>query len=165
MPPIDVLPCLSRLMNQGIGEGKTRGDHRGVADQLYAFYAEGVDLRRLVAIIGEEALSENDRLYLKFADEFEESFLNQSDENRDIEETLEIGWNLLSMLPASELKRIKLEYIEQFYPGEVKKEAPAAPAEEPKVEGVLEAKPVEGEEEKEPVAGSSGEKASAQDEA
>jgi V/A-type H+-transporting ATPase subunit B len=116
-PPIDVLPCLSRLMNQGIGEGKTRADHRGVADQLYAFYAEGVDLRRLVAIIGEEALSENDRLYLKFADEFEEQFLNQGDENRDIEETLEIGWNLLSLLPASELKRIKVEYIEKYYPG------------------------------------------------
>jgi V/A-type H+/Na+-transporting ATPase subunit B len=118
-PPIDVLPCLSRLMNQGIGDGKTRGDHRGVADQLYAFYAEGVDLRRLVAIIGEEALSENDRLFLKFSDEFEEAFLNQGDENRDIEETLEIGWNLLSILPSTELKRIKLEYVEQFYPGEV----------------------------------------------
>lgn len=118
-PPIEVLPCLSRLMNQGIGEGKTRGDHRGVADQLYAFYAEGVDLRRLVAIIGEEALSETDRLYLKFADEFEEAFLNQGEENRDIEETLEIGWNLLGMLPSTELKRIKLEYIEQYYPGEI----------------------------------------------
>jgi V/A-type H+-transporting ATPase subunit B len=118
-PPIDVLPCLSRLMNQGIGEGKTRGDHRGVADQLYAFYAEGVDLRRLVAIIGEEALSENDRLFLKFADEFEEAFLNQGDDNRDIEETLEIGWNLLSILPSSELKRLKVEYIEKYYPGEI----------------------------------------------
>ena len=128
-PPIDVLPCLSRLMNQGIGEGKTRGDHRGVADQLYAFYAEGVDLRRLVAIIGEEALSETDRLYLKFADEFEESFLNQGDENRDIEETLDIGWNLLSMLPSSELKRIKVEYIEKYYPGEIRAEATAAPEE------------------------------------
>jgi V/A-type H+-transporting ATPase subunit B len=126
-PPIDVLPCLSRLMNQGIGEGKTRGDHRGVADQLYAFYAEGVDLRRLVAIIGEEALSETDRLYLKFSDEFEEQFLNQADENRDIEETLEIGWNLLSLLPANELKRIKVEYIDQYYQGERKEEkAPAA---------------------------------------
>jgi V/A-type H+-transporting ATPase subunit B len=124
-PPIDVLPCLSRLMNQGIGEGKTRGDHRGVADQLYAFYAEGVDLRRLVAIIGEEALSETDRLYLKFSDEFEEQFLNQGDENRDIEETLEIGWNLLSLLPANELKRIKIEYIEEFYPGGVETQAPA----------------------------------------
>lgn len=140
-------------MNQGIGEGKTRGDHRGVADQLYAFYAEGVDLRRLVAIIGEEALSENDRLYLTFADEFEESFLNQGDENRDIEETLEIGWNLLSMLPSSEIKRIKLEYIEQYYPGEIRKEVPALPEEAPMVEGALEERPVEGEEGKEPVGG------------
>ncbi len=134
-PPIEVLPCLSRLMNQGIGEGKTRADHRGVADQLYAFYAEGVDLRRLVAIIGEEALSETDRLYLKFADEFEEQFLNQGDENRDIEETLEIGWNLLSLLPANELKRIKVEYIEEYYPGDVEasmetSEESAAEAEE-----------------------------------
>jgi V/A-type H+-transporting ATPase subunit B len=128
-PPIDVLPCLSRLMNQGIGEGKTRADHRGVADQLYAFYAEGVDLRRLVAIIGEEALSETDRLYLKFSDEFEEQFLNQVDENRDIEETLEIGWNLLSLLPANELKRIKVEYIEKYYPGEIKTEEPVEHAE------------------------------------
>jgi V/A-type H+-transporting ATPase subunit B len=126
-PPIDVLPCLSRLMNQGIGEGKTRGDHRGVADQLYAYYAEGVDLRRLVAIIGEEALSESDRLYLKFADEFEEAFLNQGEENRDIEETLETGWNLLSILPASEIKRIKLDYIEEYFPGELGAEPEAAP--------------------------------------
>ena len=127
-PPIDVLPCLSRLMNQGIGEGKTRGDHRGVADQLYAYYAEGVDLRRLVAIIGEEALAETDRLYLKFADSFEEHFLNQGDDNRDIEETLEIGWNLLALIPASEIKRLKPEYIEQYYPGEKTAEAAPAPA-------------------------------------
>jgi V/A-type H+-transporting ATPase subunit B len=140
-PPIDVLPCLSRLMNQGIGEGKTRGDHRGVADQLYAFYAEGVDLRRLVAIIGEEALSETDRLYLKFADEFEEAFLNQGDENRDIEETLEIGWNLLSLLPSNELKRLKLEYIEEYYPGEITREQAAS--------GAGEEAPEEGQEEKE----------------
>ncbi|MBU4179096.1 MAG: V-type ATP synthase subunit B, partial [Actinobacteria bacterium] len=132
-PPIDVLPCLSRLMNQGIGEGKTRGDHRGVADQLYAYYAEGVDLRRLVAIIGEEALSEEDQLYLKFADQFEESFLNQADENRDIEETLEIGWNLLSILPSSVIKRIKPENIEKYYPGEVE-----VPGEETEAEEVAE---------------------------
>ena len=130
-PPIDVLPCLSRLMNQGIGEGKTRGDHRGVADQLYAYYAEGVDLRRLVAIVGEEALSEQDQLYLKFADEFEENFLNQADENRDIEETLEIGWNLLAILPSSDIKRIKPEYIEKYFPGEIlTPEKAAAAAEE-----------------------------------
>jgi V/A-type H+-transporting ATPase subunit B len=143
-PPIDVLPCLSRLMNQGIGEGKTRGDHRGVADQLYAYYAEGVDLRRLVAIIGEEALSESDRLFLKFADEFEENFLNQADENRDIEDTLEIGWNLLSILPAGDIKRIKAEYIDQYFPTEAAaQERAAADLEESAVEGALKATPVE----------------------
>jgi V/A-type H+-transporting ATPase subunit B len=150
IPPIDVLPCLSRLMNQGIGVGKTRGDHRGVADQLYAYYAEGVDLRRLVAIIGEEALSENDRLYLKFSDSFEENFLNQGDDNRDIEETLEIGWNLLAMLPAAEIKRIKPEFIEEFYPGEKPAEVEPAPAgTAPNVEAEVadEAEEVESEEE------------------
>jgi len=135
-------------MNQGIGEGKTRGDHRGVADQLYAYYAEGVDLRRLVAIIGEEALSENDRLYLKFADEFEEEFLNQGDENRDIEETLEIGWNLLSILPAGEIKRIKLEYVEKYYPGDIAAQAaPEAVLQEKPVEDIAQEEPEEAEEE------------------
>lgn len=153
-PPIDVLPCLSRLMNQGIGEDKTRGDHRGVADQLYAYYAQGCDLRRLVAIVGEEALSESDRLYLKFADEFEENFLNQGDENRDIEETLEIGWSLLSILPSNEIKRIKLEYIEEYFPGEIVSPEKAMAASEAKAEGLLKAEPVdeesgEGEQEKE----------------
>ncbi len=142
-PPIDVLPCLSRLMNQGIGEGKTRGDHRGVADQLYAFYAEGVDLRRLVAIIGEEALSETDRLFLKFADEFEEAFLNQGEENRDIEETLETGWNLLSLLPSTELKRIKLEYVEKYYPGEITEESAPVSEEKEASEGVLQEREAE----------------------
>lgn len=116
-PPIDVLPSLSRLMNLGIGPGKTREDHRGVADQLYASYAEGRDLRRLVSIIGEEALTETDRKYLKFADEFEEVFIGQGTENRTIERTLEIGWELLSMLPKSDLKRIKREFIEKYYKG------------------------------------------------
>lgn len=119
MPPIDVLPCLSRLMNQGIGEGKTRGDHRGLADQLYAYYAQGCDLRRLVAIIGKEALSEMDQNYLVFADEFEERFLDQPDENRSIDTTLETGWDLLSILPASEIKRIGREYIEEYFPGDI----------------------------------------------
>ncbi|MFH1151021.1 MAG: V-type ATP synthase subunit B [Actinomycetota bacterium] len=146
-PPIDVLPCLSRLMNQGIGGGKTREDHRGVADQLYSFYAEGMDLRRLVAIIGEEALSETDRLFLKFADEFEEAFLNQGDENRDIEETLDTGWNLLAMLPSTELKRLKVEYIERYYPGEVTVEGEVdvvaeEETEEKAPEGVLQSRPV-----------------------
>lgn len=114
-PPIDALPCLSRLMNAGIGEGKTRQDHRGVADQLYAFYAQGRDLRRLVAIIGEAALSAEDRKYLAFADKFEREYLGQGYTNRSIEETLERGWELLREFPASELKRIPRQHIEKYY--------------------------------------------------
>lgn len=114
-PPIDVLPCLSRLMNLGIGNGKTREDHRGVADQLYAAYAEGRDLRSLSAVVGEEALTEKDRKYLKFADAFEQRYIKQGKyENRSIEQSLELGWELLSMLPETELKRIKKEYIEKY---------------------------------------------------
>jgi V/A-type H+/Na+-transporting ATPase subunit B len=115
-PPIDVLPCLSRLMNLGIGAGKTREDHRNVADQLYASYAYGRDLRRLVAIVGEEALTELDKKYLKFADEFEKKFITQVDENRSIEMTLGIAWDLFSMLPEEELKRIKVDYIQKYHP-------------------------------------------------
>jgi V/A-type H+-transporting ATPase subunit B len=114
-PPIDVLPCLSRLMNLGIGEGRTRGDHRGVADQLYAYYAEGVDLRRLVAIVGEEALTDMDRMALKFADAFEQNYLDQKEENRELEQTLETGWKLISMMPEESIKRIKTEYVEKYY--------------------------------------------------
>lgn len=113
-PPIDVLPCLSRLMNQGIGEGKTREDHRGLADQLYACYAEGRDLRRMVAIIGEEALSKTDRAYLRFAEKFEAEFLTQPERNRSIEETLDLGWSLLAGLPRSVLKRVKAAQIEKY---------------------------------------------------
>ncbi len=115
-PPIDVLPCLSRLMNLGIGPGKTREDHRNVADQLYASYAYGRDLRRLVAIVGEEALTELDKKYLKFADAFEKNFITQGEEERSIERTLAIAWDLLSMLPEEELKRIKVEYIQKYHP-------------------------------------------------
>ncbi len=114
-PPIDVLPCLSRLMNAGIGPGKTRADHRQVADQIYAFYAEGCDLRRLVAIVGETALSEEDRRRLAFAERFEQEFINQGQTNRPIEETFAIAWKLLRLLPARDLKRIKTEFIEQYY--------------------------------------------------
>lgn len=122
-PPIDVLPCLSRLMNMGIGPGKTREDHRNVADQLYASYAQGRDLRRLVSIIGEEALTEQDRKYLKFADDFEENFVTQKPgEDRGIEDTLAIAWDLLSMLPKEELKRIKPEYIAKYTKIETKPE-------------------------------------------
>jgi len=116
-PPVDVLPSLSRLMNEGIGEGKTREDHLGVSDQCYAAYAEGRDVRNLVAVVGEEALTERDRLYLEFADRFEREFVTQGrDENRSIEETLEIGWRLLSMLPEGELKRIDPEHIKKYHP-------------------------------------------------
>ena len=115
-PPVDVLPSLSRLMNEGIGEGRTRADHLGVSDQCYSAYAEGRDVRSLVAVVGEEALSERDRLNLRFADVFEERFVNQGvDENRTIEQTLDLGWELLSMLPEGELKRIDEKYVKQYY--------------------------------------------------
>lgn len=114
-PPIDTLPCLSRLMNLGIGEGKTREDHRAVANQLYAAYAQGRDLRRLVAIVGEEALSETDRRYLRFADDFEKRIVGQGDEGRSIEETLDIGWDLMAGLPMSELKRVR-DFVEKYHP-------------------------------------------------
>lgn len=113
-PPIDALPCLSRLMNLGIGPEKTREDHRNVADQLYASYAYGRDLRRLVAIVGEEALSELDRNYLKFADQFEKRFISQGNVERSIETTLQVAWELFGLLPDEELKRIKEEYIEKY---------------------------------------------------
>ncbi len=115
-PPIDALPCLSRLMNAGIGPGKTRPDHRQVADQLYAFYAEGRDLRRLVAIVGEAALSEADRRYLAFAKRFEDEFINQQSANRSLEDTFDLAWQLLGLFSPDELKRIKTEFIEQHYP-------------------------------------------------
>ncbi len=123
-PPINVLPSLSRLMKEGIGEGYTRDDHPQWNDQMYAAYAEGVDLRGLVAIVGEEALSERDRLYLKFADEFERRFVQQGRyEDRDIEYTLDLGWELLSMLPERELSKIERKYIEKYHPKYRKKEA------------------------------------------
>jgi V/A-type H+/Na+-transporting ATPase subunit B len=115
-PPIDILPSLSRLMNQGIGKKKTRKDHRSIADQLYASYARGRDVRRLVAIIGEEALSELDKAYLRFAENFEGQFVNQGQADRDIALTLSLGWKLLSQLPKDELKRVSTELIAEFYP-------------------------------------------------
>ncbi|MDQ4074262.1 MAG: V-type ATP synthase subunit B [Thermoproteota archaeon] len=114
-PPVDVLTSLSRLMNQGIGKGRTREDHRSLADQLYATYAQGKDARALSAIVGEEALSDTDRRYLKIANNFERKFVNQGiDEDRSIEQTLGIGWELLSDLPDSEIKRIKPELIAKY---------------------------------------------------
>ncbi len=114
-PPIDVLPCLSRLMNLGIGEGKTREDHRAVANQLYAAYAQGRDLRRLVAIVGEEALSDTDRRFLHFADDFEKHIIGQGDVGRTIEETLTVAWELMSGLPMGELKRVR-DFIDKYHP-------------------------------------------------
>jgi len=116
-PPVDILPSLSRLMNKGIGPEKTREDHKGVSDQLYSAYASGRDLRSLSAVVGEEALSATDRRFLKLADEFEKRFVQQGAyEDRDIEKTLEISWDLLSILPEEELKRVKTEYIKRYLP-------------------------------------------------
>ena len=122
-PPVDPLPSLSRLMSSGIGEGKTREDHARVSDQLYAAYATGKDLRALSAVVGEEALSATDKQYLKFADEFEKKFIQQGyHEDRSIEDTLNIAWELFSILPERELKKVKKEFIEKYLP---KKEAKA----------------------------------------
>ena len=118
-PPVDVLPSLSRLMSGGIGGDKTRDDHSGVSDQLYSAYAGGRELRDLVAVVGEEALTERDQKFLEFAEEFEGKFITQSkDEDRSIIETLDLGWDLLKILPKSELKRVKEEFIEQYLPKE-----------------------------------------------
>ena len=125
-PPVNVLPSLSRLMDDGIGEGLTRADHGDVSDQLYAAYAEGEDLRDLVNIVGREALSERDNRFLDFADRFEEEFIDQGfDRNRDIEETLDLGWELLSMFPKAELNRIDEELIEDYYKEDVAEEVAA----------------------------------------
>ncbi|OIB58385.1 ATP synthase subunit B [Natrialba sp. SSL1] len=115
-PPVNVLPSLSRLMDDGIGEGLTREDHGDVSDQMYAAYAEGEDLRDLVNIVGREALSERDNKFLDFADRFETEFVQQGyDNNRSIEETLELGWDLLSDLPKEALNRIDEDLIEEHY--------------------------------------------------
>jgi len=114
-PPVDVLPSLSRLMNAGIGEEKTRPDHRYVADQLYALYAQGRDLRRLTAIIGESALSVEDRRVLTFAQNFEANFVSQGMVNRHIEDTLTLAWKLLADMPIEMLKRIPRDYLERYY--------------------------------------------------
>jgi V/A-type H+-transporting ATPase subunit B len=116
-PPIDVLPSLSRLKDKGTGEGKTRGDHSGTMNQLFAAYSAGKQAKELMSILGEAALSSTDLLYAKFAEEFEKRYVSQGpDENRSIFETLDLGWDLLSILPVNELKRIKPEYIEKYLP-------------------------------------------------
>ncbi len=120
-PPIDVLPSLSRLRDKGIGEGKTREDHSGLANQLFASYARGQEIRELTVILGESSLSDTDRAYLRFAEGFEEKFLAQDIyENREIEETLDIGWSLLRILPQEELKRVKNKDIKKHL--EIKEE-------------------------------------------
>jgi len=122
-PPINVLPSLSRLMNSGIGGDKTREDHKAVSDQMYAGYAEGRDLRGLVAIVGKEALSERDLKFLEFADLFEENFVTQGrNENRTIAETLDIGWKILAHLPENQLNRIDNKYINKYHPAHKKAE-------------------------------------------
>ncbi|MBE6512879.1 MAG: ATP synthase subunit B [Methanobrevibacter sp.] len=116
-PPVDVLPSLSRLMSGGIGDDKTRDDHSGVSDQLYSAYAEGRNLRDLVAVVGEDALTERDQSFLAFAQAFEDEFITQAkDEDRSIVETLDLGWKLLTILPKTELKRVKDEFIAKYYP-------------------------------------------------
>jgi len=114
-PPLNPLPSLSRLMKDGIGPGHTREDHSDVSNQLYAAYAEGKDLRALVAVVGEEALTERDRRYLDFADRFEREFINQGkEEDRSIESTLNLGWELLRALPESEMKRVDPKFITKY---------------------------------------------------
>jgi len=118
-PPIDVLPSLSRLKDKGIGKGKTREDHADTMNQLFSAYARGKDAKELAVILGEAALSDVDKLYAKFATEFEKQYVSQGyDTNRTIEETLDIGWKLLSILPKGELKRIRDEYLERYLPKE-----------------------------------------------
>lgn len=119
-PPIDPLPSLSRLANSAIGKGRTREDHKQVSDQLFAAYANGIDIRKLVAIIGEEALTENDRRYLEFADAFEKNFIHQGEESRALEESLNLAWSLLSILPEAELKRISSDHIGKYYGARLK---------------------------------------------
>lgn len=116
-PPIDVLPSLSRLKDKGIGKGKTRADHADTMNQLFAAYARGKEAKDLAVILGDAALSDVDKLYAKFADEFERRYVSQGyTTNRTIEETLNLGWELLSILPRSELKRIRDEYLDQYLP-------------------------------------------------
>ncbi len=115
-PPIDVLPSLSRLKDKGIGEGRTRADHSNTMNQLFACYSRGKNNKELMTVLGEAALTEIDLLYAKFADEFEARYVNQGYQtNRDIEETLDLGWELLRILPRSELKRIDDKYLDQYY--------------------------------------------------
>lgn len=119
LPPVDVLPSLSRLKDKGIGKGKTREDHAGTMNQLFSSYARGREAKELMVVLGEEALTPTDRLYAKFSDEFEARYINQGFyENRSIEETLDLGWELLKILPRSEMKRIKPEILDKYWPAD-----------------------------------------------
>jgi V/A-type H+-transporting ATPase subunit B len=121
-PPIDVLPSLSRLKDKGIGQGKTREDHANTMNQLFAAYARGKEAKELMTILGEAALTEVDKLYAKFSDAFETRYVSQGyDTNRSVEETLDLGWELLAILPENELKRIKPEFIEKYHPNHRKR--------------------------------------------
>ncbi|MEE9593533.1 MAG: V-type ATP synthase subunit B, partial [Thermoplasmata archaeon] len=123
-PPINPLPSLSRLMDAGIGPGLTREDHKAVSDQMYAAYAEGRDARGLMAIVGKEALAERDRRLLEFADRFENEFIRQGpEEDRDIETTLEIGWELLATLDEAWLTKIDRRTLDAYHPAHREKEA------------------------------------------
>jgi V/A-type H+-transporting ATPase subunit B len=114
-PPIDVLPSLSRLKDKGIGQGKTREDHADVFNQLYAAYARGKEVEELAVILGEAALTDMDKLYLRFAEKFEEKYVSQGEyENRTIDQTLDLGWKLLGVFPREELKRIRTEYLDKY---------------------------------------------------
>ena len=116
-PPIDVLPSLSRLMNLGIGEGKTRADHRNLSDQIYAFYAKGRDLRRMEAVVGMDSMTTEDKRFLGFAKDFEETYLNQGQGERTILQSMGLAWDLFKNFPPSELTRIDRSWIEAYFPG------------------------------------------------
>lgn len=119
LPPVDVLPSLSRLKDKGIGEGKTREDHAGTMNQLFSSYSRGKEAKELMVVLGEAALTPIDRLYAKFADEFEKQYVNQGfNENRTIEQTLDLGWSLLKILPRAEMKRIKPAVLDKYWPKE-----------------------------------------------
>ncbi len=122
-PPVDVLPTLSRLKDKGIGKGKTREDHADIFNQLYAAYARGKEVQELAVILGEAALTDIDKVYFKFAEEFEAKYISQGEyENRTIEETLDLGWKLLSVFPREELKRVRDEFLDKYYDDPEKKE-------------------------------------------
>jgi len=122
-PPVDVMPSLSRLKDKGIGKGKTREDHADLMNQLFAGYARGKDAKELAVILGEGALSEEDKAFAEFADTFEDKYVRQGEyENRTYQETLEKGWDLLTMIPVGELKRVRDEYIEKYLNPRLQKE-------------------------------------------